>query len=181
MPLSDDLTEHPSPTQVHELASQFAALLRALYSHPEYKYLEPPTALICKYDRANTPRALFWVTDFVEKTYIEWILPFLPSRATRKCKDFANCWAYADPAYEFEWTWDPEAVALKDGDGKTVDFPRLPNSRVHKLLSDLVGRQMIAKKLITENATDPRAQLMLGGEKFDFGDEIRALVGAILE
>ncbi|KAI1487812.1 hypothetical protein F5X96DRAFT_124553 [Biscogniauxia mediterranea] len=174
MPGSDAST-HPTPAQVYASAVAHAALLRAIFNHPEFKYLEPPTALICKMDTARTPAPLLWVADFVQKTYIGYVVPFLPAGATRKCRDIANPWAYADPAARWEYTWDPAGDgALKDADGNVVPFPRLPEAQAFDKLSDTVGRDFMAKKLILENGTDVKARLMLGGQTFDFGEEVRA-------
>ncbi|KAH9885212.1 hypothetical protein F4778DRAFT_761521 [Xylariomycetidae sp. FL2044] len=120
---NSNLLGHPSPAKVYELAANHAMLLRTLFLHPKFKYLEPPDAIICKIDTEGTPSALLWLSDFVQNTYIKYIIPFLPAEATRKCKDTGNPWAYSDPNYQWEWQWDAEAGALKDLSGNTVEFP----------------------------------------------------------
>ncbi|KAI1640603.1 hypothetical protein F4809DRAFT_397989 [Biscogniauxia mediterranea] len=170
-----DASRHPTPAQVYASAVAHAALLRAIFNHPEFKYLEPPTALICKVDKAGTPPPLLWAADFVQDTYINYVVPLLPAGATRKCRDIANPWAYADPAARWEYTWDPAGDgALKDAAGNVVAFPRLPEAQAVEKLGDTVGRDFLAKKLILENATDMKAQLLAGGKPFDYGEEVRA-------
>ncbi|KAI0599202.1 hypothetical protein F4775DRAFT_591651 [Biscogniauxia sp. FL1348] len=173
MPGSDAI-KHPTPAQAYASAVAHAALVRAVFNHPEFKYLEPPTAMICKLDTARTPRPLLWVADFVQTTYVNCVVPFLPAGATRKCRDIANPWAHADPDARWEYAWDAAAAALKDAQGHPVAFPRLPEPEAVEKISDTVGRDFMAKKLILENGTDMKARLMLGGETFDFGEEVRA-------
>lgn len=174
MPLPEDFSQHPSPAQVYELAVDYGALLRTLFNNPSFKYLEPPTAEIHKIDPKNTSPALFWVADFVQNSYVENVIPFLPRGATRKCKEIANPWAYADPNYTWELTWDPETEELKDASGKAVGFPKLSKSECKEKMGDLVGRGFMAKKLIFENETDFKAKLLLGGQSFDFGAETKS-------
>ncbi|KAG8166186.1 hypothetical protein KVR01_004738 [Diaporthe batatas] len=161
---------HPVPFQVMEYAVIYAELLRALYGHPQFKYLEPPTAAVCKIDE-STPPPLFFATDFVAKTYINYIIPFLPPGATRKCKIIANPWAYADPDYQWEWEWDAASGTMKSADGATVEFPRIPQEKVPEMLGDLVSRGYMAKSIL-ENGSDPRVTAMIGGP-FDFGEEVK--------
>lgn len=174
MPLPEDLTQHPTPAQVYELAVDYAALLRALFYHPEFKFLEPPTAQISKIDPDKTNPALFWVTDFVQNTYVNNVIPFLPQGSTRKCREISNPWAYADPTYNWELTWDSEAGALKDASGSSVSFPKLSQASVREKMEDLVGRGFMTRKLILDNQTDVKAQLLMGGQSFEFGDEVKA-------
>ncbi|RYP41657.1 hypothetical protein DL767_000862 [Monosporascus sp. MG133] len=166
---------HPTPAQAYELAEKHAALLRQLYNHPQFKYLEPPTATIYKID-PNTEPALFWVADFVQNTYVNYIIPFLPAGASRKCKALANPWAHADPNYQWEWEWDAQAGILKDASGKPVEFPRLPESQAKEKVSDVVTRGFMTKKIVLENETDVKARLMIGGKTFDFGEDIKNAV-----
>ncbi|KAI1329353.1 hypothetical protein F5Y16DRAFT_366618 [Xylariaceae sp. FL0255] len=170
---SDNLETHPTPAQAYELAVNHAVLIRALRKHPEFKYQEPPTAYICKVDPSTSP-GLYFVTDLVEKNYVEHCLPLLPAGATRKCKELSNPWAYADPNYQWEWTWDAEAGAMKDASGNVIEFPRLSPSQVRENVTDMAGRGFIVKKIILENETDTKAQAFLGGRKMDFGEEARA-------
>ncbi|KAI1505711.1 hypothetical protein F5X99DRAFT_367423 [Biscogniauxia marginata] len=175
----NDRFTHPSPAKAYEMAVNHAALLRAIFLHPEFKYLEPPTAAICRMDTEHTPPPLLWVSDFVQNTYVNQVVPFLPAGATRKCKDVANPWAYYDPAYQWEWYWDSAAAALKDAQGNIIQFPRLPEGEAIEKVSDAFGRGFMAKKLILENGTDDKARLMIGGRVFDFGEEARAAVAKL--
>lgn len=162
---------HPSPAQAMEHAVIYAELLRALYGHPQYKYKEPPTASERKVDE-SIPPPLFFATDFVEKTYINYVIPFLPQGATRKCKIIANPWAYADPSYQWEWEWDAANETMTcAADGATVVFPRVDQAKVPKMLGDLTSRSFMAKGIL-ENGTDPRATALIGGA-FDFGEEVK--------
>lgn len=162
---------HPSPAQAMQLAIVYSELLRALYGHPQFKYLEPPTAAVCKIDE-STPPPLFFAADFVQSTYINNVIPFLPAGATRKCKVIANPWAFADPDYQWEWEWDAATGTMKSADGAAVEFPRHPEAKVKEMLGDLYGRGFMAKKIILENNSDPKAMAMIGGV-FDFGEEAR--------
>lgn len=171
MPLPEDLS-HPSPSQVMEFAVDYAELLRFLFNHPQFKYLEPPTAAICKIDGKNTPPPLIYASEFVEKTYIEYVIPWLPAGATRKCKALGNPWAFADPDYRWEWEWDAAAGSMKSADGAAVEFPRFSPAEAKEKIGDLFFRGFMAKKAILENGTDPKAMLMMGGP-FDFGQEVR--------
>ncbi|KAI3400867.1 hypothetical protein diail_1556 [Diaporthe ilicicola] len=171
MPFPQDFS-HPSPSQAMEFAATYAELLRSLFHHPQFKYLEPPTAAICKIDAHSTPPALLFASDFVEKTYIEYVIPWLPAGATRKCKVLGNPWAFADPDYRWEWEWDAAAGSMKSADGSVVDFPRFSEAKAEEMIGDLFGRGFMAKKVILENGTDPKAALMVGGP-FDFGQDAR--------
>ncbi|KAI0502825.1 hypothetical protein F5B22DRAFT_631945 [Xylaria bambusicola] len=166
--------EHPTPAQVYEAGTIYATILRHVMNYPDFHYHEPPTAIIAKIDLDRTPNGLLFTYDFVQTTYTDYVLPFLPQGATRKCKELANPWAYADPNYQWEWTWDAEAGAMKDASGAVVDFPRLPLSQVNALASDLFMRGFLVKKVILENGTDMKARTMVGGQPVDFGEEARA-------
>ncbi|KKY36670.1 hypothetical protein UCDDA912_g03342 [Diaporthe ampelina] len=171
MPIPQDFS-HPSPSQVMEFAALYAELLRSVFNHPQFKYLEPPTATICKIDTDSTPAPLLYASDFVQKTYIRNVIPWLPAGATRKCKILANPWAFADPDYRWEWEWDAATGSMKTADGAVVDFPRFSQANAKEMLGDLLFRGFMAKKAILENGTDPKATLMMGGP-FDFGQEVR--------
>ena len=113
-----------------EFATTYAELLKALYNHPQFQYLEPPTAVIFKIDTQRTPMPLIFASDFVQTTYIKYVLPWLPAGATRKCKVLANPWAFADPEYRWEWEWDAAAGTMRSVQGgAAVEFPRLPQAR----------------------------------------------------
>ncbi|KAI1337687.1 hypothetical protein F5Y15DRAFT_425690 [Xylariaceae sp. FL0016] len=174
------LSEHPSPARVYETATKHAALLRELLGHPDYKYREPPNATIVKHGFNRTPKGLFFVAEFVQKTYVKYVVPFLPAGATRKCKDISNPWAYADPDYSWEWTFDTSAGIIKDADGNTVEFPRLPDAR-REAQRDIFTRIMMAQKIIVENESDATARMLLGGKPFDFGDDARKLIGGLID
>lgn len=181
MPLPEIFADHPTPAQAYELGAQYAALLRAMYNHPKINYLEPPTAEISKIDPKNTHAGLFSVVDFVQNTYIQYVIPLLPAGATRKCKELANPWAYGHPNYNFELTWDSEAGDLKDASGNAaVNFPKLPGEVVQERMGDLFGRLFMTRKLIFENETDPKAKLLIGGEGLDFGEDVRAAAQNVL-
>ncbi|POS75041.1 hypothetical protein DHEL01_v206571 [Diaporthe helianthi] len=161
----------PSPARAMEYAVTYSELLRALYGHPQFKYLEPPTAAVRKIDK-STPAPLFFATDFVEKTYINYVVPFLPAGATRKCKIIANPWAYADPNYQWEWEWDAATGTMKSAaDDAAVEFPRLDQDEARDMLGDLFTRGVMAKNIL-ENGSDPKVAAMIGGP-FDFGDEVK--------
>jgi hypothetical protein len=180
MPMPRILAEHPTPAQAYELGVIYATILRHVYTHPEFHYQEPPTAAIAKQDLERTPKGLFFVADFLQNTYINNALPYLPQGATRKCKELANPWAYADPSYRWEWAWDAEAGALKDiASGTVIEFPRLSESHVMGNAVDLGTRNFFAKKLILENESDGKVKAMLGGRIIDFGDEARAAVAKL--
>ncbi|KAK7697281.1 hypothetical protein SLS64_013715 [Diaporthe eres] len=171
MAIPQDLS-HPSPSQVMEFAAAYAELLRSLYNHPQFKFLEPPTAAMCKMDAKATPPALIFASDFVQKTYVEYVIPWLPAGATRKCKILGNPWANADPDYRWEWEWDAAAGTMKAADGASVEFPRFPDAKAKEMIGDVFSRGFMAKKAILENGTDPKAALMMGGA-YDFGQEVR--------
>ncbi|KAI8634035.1 hypothetical protein F5Y19DRAFT_411768 [Xylariaceae sp. FL1651] len=152
--------EHPSPAQAYELAVNYATLLRHLFTHPQYGAQPPP--------------GLKHTTEFVQNTHEKFVMPFLPKDSSKKCKELANPWAYADPNHKWEWTWDTEAGAMKDMNGKVVEFPRLPKSKLHERCSDILTRGLMAKTLILDNETDFKARILLGGQTFDFGEGARA-------
>ncbi|KAI2625511.1 hypothetical protein GGS21DRAFT_305369 [Xylaria nigripes] len=173
MPMPEGLQEHPTPAQVYEVGVNFATLLRHLFTHPQFYFQEPPTATIAKLDPERTPKALFFVTDFIQNTYVSNVLPLLPPGITRRCKALANPWAYADSNYQWEWVWDAEAGAMKDVAGKVIEFPQLSSPALKDNLTDLFTRNLLAKKLITGSSSDPKARALLGGQAFDFGDDVR--------
>ncbi|KAJ3571848.1 hypothetical protein NPX13_g5239 [Xylaria arbuscula] len=172
-------TEHPTPAQVYELGTIYSTILRHVYTHPDFHYQEPPTPPFAKIDYDRTPQGLFFTAEFLQNTYLTYVLPFLPKGASRKCKEPGNPWAYADPNYQWEWTWDDEEGALKDRSGAVVEFPRLSASESEAHQGDLVGRNFFAKKLVLENATDFKVQLMIGGRPIDFGEDARAAVSKL--
>ncbi|KAI0202970.1 hypothetical protein F4808DRAFT_48834 [Astrocystis sublimbata] len=175
------LNTHPTPAEAYEMGTTYAALLRHLYNHPEFHYLEPPNAVIYKIDPDRTPPGLFFTTDFVQNTYIKYSLPFLPEGASRKCKELGNPWAYADPNYPWEWTWDSEAAAMKDASGNVIEFPELSSARLHEIIPDLATRNYFKRKLVIENDTDPKAKALLSGRTIDFGPDARAEVEKLNE
>ncbi|KAI3341454.1 hypothetical protein F4824DRAFT_448936 [Ustulina deusta] len=179
MPMPKTLSQHPTPAQAYELGVIYSAILRHVFTHPEFYYEEPPTAVISKIDHDRTPRGLFFTADFIQNTYVNNVLPFLPQGATRKCKELANPWAHADPNYQWEWTWDAEAGAMKDANGTVIEFPRLSASQVTEHATDLGTRNFFAKKLVWENETDLKAKMMLGGRTIDFGEDARAAVAKL--
>jgi hypothetical protein len=85
----EDFTKHPSPAEVMHMASTYATLLRTLYLHPEFNHAQPPTADFIRPSEDNPP-GLWFTTDFSQSTYVNYILPFLPAGATRKCKLIGN-------------------------------------------------------------------------------------------
>ncbi|VUC36341.1 unnamed protein product [Clonostachys rosea] len=178
MPLPDP-SQHPTPAQVYELAVDYAALLRALYADPGFKFLQQPTAEVSAIDTENTHMGLFWTTDFVQTTYIDNILPFLPQHATRKTKQLGNPWAYGDSSYQWDLTWDAEASALKDRDGNSATFPTLSQAEVKEKLDNLVSRGSMIKKLIFDNESDFMAKMAMGGQTYKFNDEVKAIITKI--
>ncbi|KAI2631489.1 hypothetical protein GGS26DRAFT_97109 [Hypomontagnella submonticulosa] len=171
-----DKLKHPTPAEAFELAAKHAALLRGLFLHPRFKYAQKPTADFVQPDTEQTPPALLFVSDFVQRTYIEYVIPFLPAGATRKCKDIANPWAWSDPNYKFEWVWNAAEARLEDADGNVKEFPKLRDSEAVEKMGDLVGRGFMVRKAVLENSTDPKAKILLGGQTFDFGEEVEKLV-----
>ncbi|KAL7629663.1 hypothetical protein AAE478_001186 [Parahypoxylon ruwenzoriense] len=167
-----DKIKHPTPAEAFDLATKHAALLRGLFLDPRFKYLQPPTADFIRPNTVETPPALIFVSDFVQKTYIEYVIPFLPPGATRKCKAIGNPWAWNDPNYKWEWEWDAETSTLKDAAGNVKQFPRLQEREAVEKMTDLVGRGFMISKVILENRSDPKARLLVGGQTFDFGDEV---------
>ncbi|KAI0886778.1 uncharacterized protein GGS22DRAFT_117420 [Annulohypoxylon maeteangense] len=174
--MSDTPIQHPTPAEAFKQAKAHATLLRSLYLHPKFKYAQPPTPVFIKPNMDETPPALFFVADFVQTTYIEYVIPFLPAGATRKCKDVANPWAYIDANYVWEWEWDEAAGVLKDKDGNVKEFPKLAQAQAVQKMGDIVSRGFMARKVILENATDLKAQLLMGGQPFDFGEEVEKAV-----
>lgn len=174
---------HPTPAEAFELGCNYAALLRALYTNPQYKFEGTPTTEYAK-PAADTHPGLFFVTDFVEKTYIKHVIPFLPKGASRRCRALGNPWAYADPAYAWTWEWDPESKTLWDKKGggedqEEVPFPKLPETQAKAMVSDAWTRGFMAQKIILENETDPKARALAGGQPFDFGPEAREIVARV--
>ncbi|KAI1385868.1 uncharacterized protein F4822DRAFT_356590 [Hypoxylon trugodes] len=173
--MSGKKIEHPTPAEAFELATNHAALLRGLFLHPEFKYAQPPTADFVKPDTEKTPLPLLFVSESAQKTYVECVIPFLPAGATRKCKDIGNPWAWSDPNYKWEWEWDAQTSTLKDSNGNVQEFPKLPEKAAFEKISDVYTRGFIVGKGILENETDMKARLMIGGQTFDFGQEVRDL------
>ncbi|KAI1378063.1 hypothetical protein F4677DRAFT_414339 [Hypoxylon crocopeplum] len=174
--MQGDQIRHPTPAEAFELAAKHSALLRAIFLDPRFKYLQPPTADFIKPDTDQTPMAMLFVADFIQQTYIEYVIPFLPAGATRKCKAIANPWAWSDPDYKWEWEWDAQTSTLKDADGNVMQFPKLPDSNAIKKMGDVLGRGFMTRKVVLENGTDPKARLLSGGEAFDFGGEVERIV-----
>ncbi|KAI1643643.1 uncharacterized protein F4817DRAFT_348930 [Daldinia loculata] len=171
-----DEIKHPTPAEAFKLAADHAALLRGLFLDPRYKYLQDPTPTFIKPNLDETPAGLYFVSDFVQRTYVEYVVPFLPAGATRKCKAIANPWAWNDPTYPWEWEWDEQTSTLKDKDGNVIDFPKLPEAEAVNKMGDVLGRGFMARKIILENRTDIKARLMVGGQPFDFGKEVEDIV-----
>ncbi|KAI1439867.1 hypothetical protein F5Y02DRAFT_404551 [Annulohypoxylon stygium] len=171
-----DKIQHPTPAEAFKQAANHAALLRALFLHEKFKYAQPPTPDFIKPDMEQTPSALFFVADFVQNTYINYVIPFLPTGATRKCKDIANPWAWNDPSYEWEWTWDASTSTLKDKDGNVKEFPKLNEKEAVEKVGDVVSRGFMTRKIILENDTDPKAKMLTGGQEFDFGEAAKKAV-----
>lgn len=105
-PPQRDRPPQPKPTS---WPRKHAALLRHLYSHPKYRYREPPTATRFQLDLDRAPLGLFWVTDFVQNTFSHFVMPFLPAAA--RCRALANPWAHADASIRWAWEWDADADA----------------------------------------------------------------------
>ncbi|KAI0015246.1 hypothetical protein F4780DRAFT_94209 [Xylariomycetidae sp. FL0641] len=179
MPLPEDFRVHPSPAQVYELAVQYATLLRRLYGHPDFCYLVPPNAGMAKLDEKNTPKGLLHVVGFVQNTYLHYVLPYLPAGASRKCKEVGNPWAYDDPNYQWEWTFDEGAGVMRDARGNAMEFPKLPVDESREHMSDAFTRGLMTKKLILENGTDLKAQMLVGGRPYDFGEDVRRATEAL--
>ncbi|OTA98178.1 hypothetical protein M426DRAFT_326194 [Hypoxylon sp. CI-4A] len=173
--MSDNEIRAPTPSEAYKQAKNHAALLRALFLDGRFKYAQPPTAEFVKPDLKQTPMALYFAADFVQTTYIEYVVPFLPAGATRKCKDLANPWAWSDPNHKWEWTWDADKNALVDEQGGAHEFPTLREKDAVGKVADLVGRAFMTRKVILDNATDPKATLLVGGKTLDFGKEIEEL------
>ncbi|OAA57399.1 hypothetical protein SPI_07058 [Niveomyces insectorum RCEF 264] len=171
----NDEIKPPSPAEAFKLASNYAALLRALCLHPQYYMLEGKTATaqFVPVDAQRTPLPLLYGSQFAQDTYIKYVIPFLPQGATRKCKDIANPWAWSDPNYAWEWEWDAAAGVLKDTAGNAIEFPKLRKAEAMEKLTDILSRGFMIKKIILENETDPRARMMLGGASFDFDEEAK--------
>jgi hypothetical protein len=164
---------------VYELAVDYAALLRALFADPGFKFLEKPTAEVSAIDTNNTHMGLFFTADFVQTTYIDNILPFLPQHASRKTKELSNPWAYGNPSYQWELAWDAEAGALKDKNGSSATFPTLPQAEVKDKLENLVSRGFMIKKIVFENGTDFTAKMAMGGRTYNFSDKAKAMITKI--
>jgi hypothetical protein len=181
MPSESEPFTHPTPKQAFDIARKHAELLRHLFNHPQYVYSSPPTAIRYPTDTEKTPVALLLVSDFVQTTYIQHVLPFLPPGVSRKTKEVANPWAYADETYEWEWEWDEAKGELRNKeDGKLQKFPDLGAEGVEKR-GDIWTRSFLAGKCICENATDAKARLMIGGQSFDFGEEARSIIKSLQE
>ncbi|ORY62595.1 uncharacterized protein BCR38DRAFT_439194 [Pseudomassariella vexata] len=167
--------QHPSPSKAFELASKYATLLRVLFYHPRFKYAQPPTPEFIRPDGEKTPVALLLVSDFVQRTYVDNVIPFLPAGATRKCKAIGNPWAQHDPNYQWEWEWDARAGVFKDASGSVIGMPILAENEAMKNIGDVTTRTLMAKKCILENGTDVKARLIIGGNAFDFGEVQKAM------
>jgi hypothetical protein len=179
MPLPDQLTDHPTPAQVMAIATSYSDLLKSLFLHPQFKYAQPPTAEFVK-PAPDTHAGLYFIADFVQNTYMEHVLPLLPPGATRKCDKIGNPWARDDASYNWTWTWDEAEGVLRDETGSAVAFPTLSAEQLKENLGDLVGRGMMAKKIVLENETNAKARLLMGGEGFEFGEEAKAAVRKIV-
>ncbi|KAK9799864.1 hypothetical protein AB5N19_10529 [Seiridium cardinale] len=176
MPSETEAFKHPTHHQALDLARKYAELLRQLFNHPQYVYSETPTSSRYPTDTEKTPIALLMVSDFVQTTYVEHVLPFLPPGASRKLKEVGNPWAYADENYAWEWEWDEEKGEIRDkNSGALQKFPTLGAAGVEKR-GDIWTRSFMAGKCICENGTDAKARLMIGGQSFDFGEEARRII-----
>ncbi|KAH7324771.1 hypothetical protein B0I35DRAFT_475989 [Stachybotrys elegans] len=166
--------ENPEAQRAHDyqLAVRHAALLRALYAHPRIQFLEPPTPEIHKFDKDRTNPGVFFLADFVQNTYVKYILPLLPPGASRKCKELGNPWAYADASFPWEWTWDADTSTFKDSQGNAVPFPAVPQSERTSLTVDIRTRTMTVEMLIGDRAI-PLQQQMMGLGGVDLGDDVK--------
>lgn len=181
MPGETEPFTHPTPRQAFNLARKHAELLRLLFNHPQFAYTSPPNATQYPVDTEKTPVALLMVSDFVQTSYIEHVIPFLPSGASRKTKEIANPWAHADDSYTWEWEWDEDKGELRDkSTGEVQKFPAL-GRKGKEMRGDIWTRAFMAGKCICDNGSDAKAKLMIGGESFDFGEEARRLIQEIQE
>ncbi|KAH6659185.1 hypothetical protein BKA67DRAFT_543801 [Truncatella angustata] len=182
MPADNEAFTHPTPRQAFDLARKHAELLRHLFNHPQYVYSSPPTAARYPTDTSRTPVALLMVTDFVQTTYVEHVLPFLPPGASRRVREVGNPWAYADAGHVWEWEWDEEKGEIRDKrDGAVQEFPSLGDAKGTEMRGDVWSRAFMAGKCICENGTDPKAKLMIGGQSFDFGEDARRIITSLQE
>jgi hypothetical protein len=144
----------PTPSDVFTVSSHIAALLRALLLHPSTTFVGDMMT-----DPTTTPPTLYNVTDFVQRTYITYLLPLLPPNATKKCKALANPWAYED----LDWTKETDGEAMAPG-----KYPRIQgNAKLEEQWRDANGRSVMIGMIIN----DPKKQAMFGGS-FDFGKDV---------
>ncbi|KAK8088807.1 hypothetical protein PG997_003768 [Apiospora hydei] len=169
---------HPTPAEAFELGSNYAALLRALYGNPAYCFDGRDDEARRRHAPGPVLRHRLRREDVHQAR-----APLPAPGATRRCRALANPWAYADPSYAFTWEYDPESQTMwykKGGDDdeneEEVPFPKLPEKQAREMISDAWTRGFMAQKIILENATDPKARALAGGEVFDFGPEAREIV-----
>ncbi|KAK8114391.1 hypothetical protein PG999_006460 [Apiospora kogelbergensis] len=165
---NDKPITHPTPAEAYELACNYAALLRALYTNPQFRFQETPTPEIAKVSK-ETHMGLFFVTDFVENTYVKHVLPYLPAGGLSTLPRPRQPW---DP--ESQTMWDKKGSDAEEEE--EVPFPTFPESDAREMVSDIWTRGFMAQKIIVENETDPKARALAGGQPFDFGPEARELV-----
>lgn len=143
---------NPTNDDVFSLAKRVAALLRALLCHPSATLTDDMIT-----DPTTTPSTLFNVTDFMRRTYDEYVLPCLPPNAAKTCKALANPWADQD----LDW---------KDINEDSVpgEYPTIKgNAELEEKWRDACSRSTMIGMIIA----DPGKQGMFGGS-FDFGKEV---------
>ncbi|KIX92893.1 uncharacterized protein Z520_11369 [Fonsecaea multimorphosa CBS 102226] len=145
----------PSPKERFDKASQHAALLRALLSHPSMNLT--PDGLP---DRAKTPATLFNVADFELRTYKDYLLPILPPDADKVSQALAI----------------QRVEDVKENPQLMSDdmYPRMSVGGFKGKWVDTMGRTMILKDIILNTSR----QVMFGGV-FDFGDEVKEKARAL--
>ncbi|KIW97968.1 uncharacterized protein Z519_01552 [Cladophialophora bantiana CBS 173.52] len=139
----------PSPGERFEIASQHAALIRALLSHPAMNLT--PAGLP---DRTKTHPTLYNVTDFELRTYKEYLLPILPPDAEK-----------ISPALALS-----QAEEVKENPDLMSDdmYPRMNVGGFGEKWRDAIGRTV----MITDIILNTSRQILFGGT-FDFGNEVK--------
>lgn len=146
---------HPTPQERFEYASQNAALIRALLSHPSIRLDANGLP-----SRSGTHPTLYNVTDFQLNTYKNYLLPLLPPDAAKNSRALSS-----DPKAEITERTEMLADEL---------YPRMQVGGFLEKWRDAIGRGVMISSIIL----NPGQQVMFGGA-FEFGDEVKEAARAM--
>jgi hypothetical protein len=124
-----------------------------------------------------SPVQLFYVCDFLRRTYLEYIIPLFPGDAPRQVLELANPFLFDYP----DRSTGPFATGFVTDPSYLQDesrWPRWTPKRAERW-SDSIGRNVLITEIMLQR--DAKASMLMGGGSFDFQPDTwqlaRGLVG----